>query len=171
MPPEITDKLGRPSAEDSYGIATTVDAIRIADATVLECVDLSTWNDETPVYFVTYQKTVDPVTNQVSITGQKGWKGLVDHDTNNITDLTIAPGYVDDGNEIGDYAECIPTALWGNDLMDVLLGTHNPDGTLKPVSEVQTVDVDDAVIKFSVAETEPDPDPDGKIIIWFEPLA
>jgi hypothetical protein len=170
MAVNITDKFGRPSATDAYALATTVKAQRNAGEAVLSCFDLSKFSQDTPVYFLTYKKTVDPVTGVTSITNQTGWKGIVNIDNNTITNLTLAPDYTDLGNEVGDYVECIPTSQWANDLIDALLMSHNPDGTLKPVEQVQTVDTGDIAVKFSIAAVQPAPDPDGKTIIWFEPL-
>ena len=144
----ITDKFGRPSATDAYAPATTVKNQRTAGATVLECNDLSKFATDTPVYFLTYKKEVDPLTDEVTITNQTGWKGLVNIANHTITNLTVAPGYTDEGNDVDDFVECIPSSYWGNDLVDGLLVSHNPDGTLK----ADTVDTDQLVpnsVKFS----------------------
>ena len=170
MIPEITDKLGRPSALDHFAEATTVSAGRTVGETVLACFDLSNFAEDTPVYFATYKKTVDPISGAVTITNQTGWKALVNIDGNSLTNLTIAPGYTDIGNSIGDYVECIPLSHWGNSLVDFLLESHNQDGSTKPVSEVKTIDTVPAILEFSTAATQPEP-VEGKIIVWFEPLA
>lgn len=130
----ITDLFGKPSADAEHSVATTVTADRTAGVTVLSCFDLSTFTEDTPVYFVTYTKTTDPVTGEVTITDTTSWKGLVNAGANTITNLTIAPGYVDGGNLIGQFVECIPTSYWGNELIDGILAEHNPDGTHKDVN-------------------------------------
>jgi len=170
MTPEITDKLGRPSATDHFALATTVSTVRTVGETVLACFDLSNFPEDTPAYFVTYRKTVDPITNLVTITNQTGWKALVNIDGSSLTNLTIAPGYTDIGNEIGDYVECIPTSQWGNDLVDFLQVAHNPDGSLKPVLDIKTMDASPVTIEFSTAAVQPAAVA-GKVIVWFEPLA
>lgn len=131
MSPEITDFFGKASIDDDYAIATTVEATRTAGVTVLEAVDLSKFSDETPVFFVTYKKTTDPVTDEVSVVDLVSWKGLVNTGANTLTNLELAPGYTDLGNDIGDFVECIPTSFWVNSLINGLFVGFNPDGTLK----------------------------------------
>lgn len=127
----ITDKFGKASIDTDYAIATTVKTTRVSGATVLEAFDLSKFSDDTPVFFVTYKKTTDPVTGVVSVTNLVSWKGLVNVGANTITNLTLAPGYADTGNAIGDFIECIPTSFWENTLIDGIFVGHNPDGTFK----------------------------------------
>ncbi len=128
---EITDFFGKASIDTDYAIATTVEATRTAGVTVLEAVDLSRFTDDTPVFFVTYKKTTDPVTDEVSVVDLVSWKGLVNVGANTITNLTLAPGYTDLGNDIGDFVECIPTSYWVNSLINGIFIGFNPDGTLK----------------------------------------
>lgn len=127
--PAITDLFGKASVDTDHSVATTVTADRTAGVTVLSCFDLSTFTEDTPVYFVTYTKTTDPVTGEVTITDTVSWKGLVNAGANTITNLTVAPGYVDAGNVIGQFVECIPTSYWSNELIDGIQTEHNPDGT------------------------------------------
>lgn len=127
----ITDKFGKASIDTSYALATTVKTARTEGETVLACYDLSRFAPDTPVFFVTYKKTTDPTTNEVTVTNQTSWKALANPDNNTLTNLTLAPGYEDIGNDIGDYVECIPTSFWGNELVEGLFVSINPDGTLK----------------------------------------
>ena len=131
MSPEITDFFGKASIDTDYAIATTVEATRTVGATVLEAVDLSKFSDDTPVFFVTYQKSEDPVTGEVSVVNLVSWKGLVNTGANTLTNMELAPGYTDLGNEIGDFVECIPTSFWVNSLINGIFVGFNPDGTLK----------------------------------------
>src|SRR5688572_20038370 len=101
----ITDKFGKASIDTGYALATTVKTARTEGETVLACYDLSRFNPDTPVFFVTYKKTTDPVTNVTSVTNQTSWKALVNPDNNTLTNLTLAPGYEDIGNDIGDFVE------------------------------------------------------------------
>lgn len=128
---EITDKFGKASIDTSYALATTVKTARTEGESVLATYDLSRFSDNTPVFFVTYKKTTDPITNEVSVTNQTSWKALVNSDNNTLTNLTLAPGYEDIGNDIGDFVECIPTSFWGNELIEGIEVHANPDGTLK----------------------------------------
>ena len=127
----ITDKFGKASIDTDYAIATTVKTTRVPGATVVEAFDLSKFSDDTPVFFVTYKKTTDPVTNITSVTNLVSWKGLVNTGANTLTNLELAPGYADTGNAIGDFIECIPTSHWANSLIEGIFVSHNPDGTLK----------------------------------------
>lgn len=127
----IADKFGKASKSNLYASATTVKTARIAGVGVLEAFDLSKFAIDTPVFFITYKKTIDPVTNVVSIVSQVSWKALVNDVNNTLTNLTVAPGYTDLGNDVGDFIECIPTSYWETSLIDALLTSLNPDGTLK----------------------------------------
>lgn len=131
MPPSINDKFGKASVDTDYAQATTVKTARTAGEAVLTGFDLSKFSDETPAYFLTYKKSVDPVTDKVIITKRTSWKALVNKTNNTLTNLTLAPGYTDVGNEVGDFIECIPSSMWVNDLVNGIKTSSNPDGTLK----------------------------------------
>lgn len=138
---EITDKFGKASADNTYAQATTVRVSRAAGESVLAAFDLSKFNDTRPVFFVTYKKTTDPEDpNKAIVTNQTGWKALVNADNNTLTNLTLAPGYTDVGNEVGDYIELMPTSFWVNELVDGLSQTINPDGTPKDTRTIQYTD-------------------------------
>lgn len=147
--PVIGDKFGRASIPTDTAVATTVKTTRAAGVLVLEAFDLSKFATDTPVFFVTYKKTTDPVTGIVSITNLVSWKALVNSGANTLTNLTVQPGYVDSGNAIGDFIECIPTSAWENSLIDGIFVGHNPDGSFK-TSAVKTAlggDAADPVIR------------------------
>lgn len=129
--PGIADKFGRASLPTETSVATTVKTTRAAGVSVLEAFDLSKYSVDTPVFFVTYKKTTDPVTGLVSITNLVSWKALVNPGANTLTNLTVQPGYVDGGNAVGDFIECIPTSAWENSLIDGIFVGHNPDGSFK----------------------------------------
>lgn len=129
--PGIADKFGRASLPTETSVATTVKTTRAAGVLVLEAFDLSKYSVDTPVFFVTYKKTTDPVTGLVSITNLVSWKALVNPGANTLTNLTVQPGYVDGGNAVGDFIECIPTSAWENSLIDGIFVGHNPDGSFK----------------------------------------
>ena len=130
----ITDKFGKVSSAGKYGAATTVKAARRAGEAVLSVVNAGQYASDTPVFFLTYKKTIDPNTNKEIIRNKKSWKGIVNPDNNTIAGLKIADGYTDEGNEIGDYVELAPTEYWANDLVDGILEHANPDGTLKSIA-------------------------------------
>lgn len=139
----INDLFGKASVDDDVAIATTVIAIRNPGATVLEAFDLSKFADDTPVFVVTYKKTTDPITDVVSITDLVSYKALVNTGANTLTNLTVAPGYVDGGNAEGDFMECIPTSYWVNSLIEGLLVSLAPDGTIKATRPKFITSIDD----------------------------
>ena len=127
----ITDKFGKASAPDAYAPATTVKNVKNAGESTLSAYDLSKFDDTVPLFFITYKKTTHPETGATIRLNQAGWKGLVNKDSNTITNLVLAPGYTDPGQAPGDYIEAIPTSFWANELVDGILVSHNPDGTVK----------------------------------------
>lgn len=148
---EITDYFGKASVDDDHSVATTVSADRAAGVTVLSGFDLSTFTEDTPVFFITYTKTTDPLTGDVTITDLTSWKGLVNSGASTITNMTIAPGYTDTGNTEGQFIECIPTSYWGNQLVDGIQQEHNPDGTHSAITAT-SADVSGTVSTDTIAE-------------------
>ncbi len=129
---DIDDFFGKASIDNNYAIATTVKTTRTAGVTVLEAFDLSKFTDDTPVFFVTYKKTTDPLDpTEVIVSDLVSYKALVNTGANTLTNIDVAPGYTDIGNDVGDFIECIPTSYWVNNLIDGIFVGHNPDGTFK----------------------------------------
>ena len=128
----ITDKFGKASAPDAYAPATTVRSVKNVGESTIDAFDLDKFDDTVPLFFLTYKKTTNPETGATIKINQCGWKGLVNKDSNTITNLVLAPGYTDPGQAVGDYIEATPTSFWANELVDGILVSHNPDGTLKP---------------------------------------
>ena len=151
--PTITDFFGKASVDTDHSVATTITADRTSGVTVLNCFDMSTFTEDTPVYFVTYTKTTDPLTSEVTITDTISWKGLVNAGANTITNLTIAPGYVDTGNTDGQFVECIPTSYWVNELVDGIQTEHNPDGTHSDITAT-TVTADEFILTGTAGATQ-----------------
>lgn len=141
----ISDKFGKASIDSDHAIATTVKTIRSSGGSVLEAYDVSKFPTDTPAYFVTYKKTTDPGTGVVSVTNLVSWKALVNTGANTLTNLTVAPGYVDAGNAVGDFIELVPTSYWENSMVDGILTHSNPDGTLK-ADTVTTPAITDASV-------------------------
>lgn len=133
----ITDKFGKSSINSDYAIATTVKNARTAGVTVLDAYDLSKFADDTPVFVITYTKTANPVTGEVTTTNLTSWKAIVNVGANTLTNLTVAPGYTDLGNAEDDFIECVPTSYWENSLIDGIRAHANDDGSLK-TSAVKT---------------------------------
>lgn len=75
----------------------------------------------------------DPVTGEtitvISEATAVDFKGHVDG--SNLEIDTIAPGYTDNGSEVGDIVIIRPTTQWGDEVAEVLEVSHNDDGTFK----------------------------------------
>ena len=143
--PTIDDKFGKSSVDSDYAIATTVKTTRTAGTTVLEAFDLSKFPADTPVFFVTYKKETNPLTDEVTVTDLVSWKALVNTGANTLTNLTVAPGYTDAGNAIGDFIECIPTSYWENSLIDGIRTSIDDDGTLKTSAVQEALNLSGAI--------------------------
>lgn len=130
---ETLEKFGKASANNKKSEATTVKTARQPGESVLSCFDLSSFSTTHPVFFVTYKKIPDPDNaKEVKIINETSWQAKVNPDNNTLTNLTLAPGYTDIGNEVGDYVECIPTAFWANSLIDGLNNSLDNNGKIKP---------------------------------------
>jgi len=154
----ITDLFGKASIDGDYAIATTVKTTRTAGVTVLEANDLSKFADDTPVFFVTYKKTIDPLTGEVSVSDLVSYKALVNVGVNSFTNLTVAPGYTDIGNDVGDFIECVPTSYWENSLINGIQTSLNQDGTLKDNAVTTDVITDLNVTTAKLADGAVTPD-------------
>lgn len=133
---EVTDLLSRASSGNNTAVMTTVAEDRSVGELILSCVDLTNWATDTPVFFSTFK--IDPSTNDVMGGSQTNWKGVVNPDNNTITDLSNDSDTPDQGNDLGDYVLCLPTARWANDIVKALQVVLNPDGTPKaaPASQL-----------------------------------
>lgn len=130
---ETLEKFGKASADNKKAEATTVKTARQPGESVLSCFDLSSFSTTHPVFFVTYKKIPDPDNaKEVKIINETSWQAKVNPDNNTLTNLTLAPGYTDIGNEVGDCVECIPTTFWANSLIDGLNQTLDNNGKIKP---------------------------------------
>lgn len=130
---ETLEKFGKASANNKKAEATTVKTARQPGESVLSCFDLSSFSTTHPVFFVTYKKIPDPDNaKEVKIINETSWQAKVNPDNNTLTNLTLAPGYTDIGNEVGDCVECIPTAFWANSLIDGLNNSLDNNGKIKP---------------------------------------
>lgn len=75
----------------------------------------------------------DPITSEtitvISEATAVDFTGHVDGSNLEIDD--IAPGYVDDGSEVGDIVIIRPTTQWSDNVAETLEVAHDDDGTLK----------------------------------------
>lgn len=130
---ETLEKFGKASANNKKSEVTTVKTARQPGESVLSCFDLSSFSTTHPVFFVTYKKIPDPDNaKEVKIINETSWQAKVNPDNNTLTNLTLAPGYTDIGNEVGDCVECIPTTFWANSLIDGLNNSLDNNGKIKP---------------------------------------
>ena len=130
---ETLEKFGKASANNKKSEAATVKTARQPGESVLSCFDLSSFSTTHPVFFVTYKKIPDPDNaKEVKIINETSWQAKVNPDNNTLTNLTLAPGHTDIGNEVGDCVECIPTAFWANSLIDGLNNSLDNNGKIKP---------------------------------------
>lgn len=77
----------------------------------------------------------------------------------------FAPGYIDNGNSVGDVVLVKPTTAWADNIADFLAEGHKADGS------VAQVNPNDPGLLFSTSATQPTPDIDGRTIVWFQPLS
>lgn len=143
---------------DGTGSASraTVTVSRAANNPTITVDTLAGW----PANFIGVTGTPDLVTNtiqsgtlQVFYGHESGGKIVID---------SFAAGYSDLGNGIGDIVILKPTTAWADEIADILAVAHLGDGSIKTV--------EDNGIVFSTAATEPSPDSNGRITVWFEPL-
>jgi microcystin-dependent protein len=82
----------------------------------------------------------DPITSEtitvISEATAVDFSGHVDGSNIEIDD--IAPGYTDDGSEVGDIVIIRPTTQYGDNLATVLEVAHEDDGELKPDAAVNS---------------------------------
>lgn len=95
----------------------------------------------------------DPITSEtitvISEDTAVDFSGHVDGSNLEIDD--IAPGYTDDGSEVGDIIIIRPTTQWSDNVAEVLEEAHNDDGSLKDDAVTEDVIADDAVTNDKVA--------------------
>lgn len=75
----------------------------------------------------------DPVTSEtITVISEATAVDFAGHvDGSNLEIDEIAPGYTDNGSEVGDIVIIRPTSQWADNVADVLDVAHNDDGTLK----------------------------------------
>lgn len=99
--------------------------------------------------------TIDPNTVTVFAGHISGSDVIIDE---------FAPGYADEGNSVGDIVVIKPATLWADIIANFLAVSHKDDGTLAQI------DSNEPGLRLAVQADQPAPDPDGNIILWFEPL-
>lgn len=122
-------------ASDGSGNASvaTVQNARSPLATTIQVDTVQGINDNFFGTMGTPHTFTDPVTGEtitiISEDTAVDFKGHVDGSNLEIDE--IAPGYVDDGSEVGDIVIIRPTTQWGDEVAEVLEVSHNDDGTFK----------------------------------------
>jgi hypothetical protein len=95
---------------------------RSAGGVSLACDNLAGWPTASKVHFVTYQ--IDSASEPVAGT-QLDCSGIVSGNT--IGSFTVIDG-TDTGNSVNDVVEMLPTAGFGQDLVDALMNQHTRTG-------------------------------------------
>lgn len=82
----------------------------------------------------------DPITSEeITVISEATAVDFVGHvDGSNLEIDTIAPGYVDNGSEVGDIIVIRPTTQWGDNVAEVLEVTLEDDGELKPDAPINS---------------------------------
>lgn len=127
-------------ASDGSGNASvaTVQTTRSGGATTIEVDTVQGINTNFHATMGTPHTFQDPVTGEditiISEATAVDFKGHVDGA--NLEIDTIAPGYTDNGSEVGDIVIIKPTTQWGDEAAEVLEVAHDDDGTLKEDASV-----------------------------------
>ena len=102
-------------------LATTIQVNTVANAPTKFYASMGTPNTYT-----------DPVTGEtitiISEATAVDFAGTIDG--SNVEIVEIAPGYTDNGSEVGDIIVIRPVTEWANNVFNVLSVAHNDDGTL-----------------------------------------
>lgn len=152
--------LGYLRASDGNGPAapSTVTVARATGATLLTVDAVTNWPDKfiaTSGVYDEEAKTLEIATMQVFLGHLDGTKLVID---------SMAPGFADVGNSVGEKVFIKPATEFANHIVDFLDVAHKKDGSIKQVDPLEPG------LAFSLAATQPAPDPEGRTIIWFEPL-
>lgn len=89
----------------------------------------------------------DPVTGEtITVISEATAVDFAGHiDGSNVEIDEIAPGYTDNGNEVGDIVIIRPVTEWANNIFNILNEAHNDDGSLKDDTVVAANIVDETV--------------------------
>lgn len=125
-------KIGRASSPGRKPEKTTVIRARQKGSAVLACQDVSSYDDQTLLHFITYGEETDSEDRRRKIIVRKtSFTGVVNKDNNEITSIIVDPGFTDIGNQVGDSVKSVPTAQWVNHLIETQLKSHKLTGELK----------------------------------------
>lgn len=134
----LSDKITDVRNSERPNIAR-VTAGRSTGDNTLACDNLAGWPIDSKVHFVTYQ--IDSSNNPLAGT-QLDCYGIVSG--TEITSFTVVDGS-DQGNQVNDVVEMLPTAQWGQDLADALTQEHNRDGTHSDIT-ADSVTTDELIV-------------------------
>lgn len=151
--------LNRIRGSDGNGesVKAVVTGNRLANATTITVDSVQNWQGD----FIGTYGTLDGDNSLIPASVRVFFGHLSGSD---IEIDSFAPGYTDNGNSVGDVVLLKPTTAWADELAEFLAVSHKDDGALAQVTRSEPG------IKLAVAPTQPSPDPDGNIILWFEPL-
>jgi hypothetical protein len=126
-------------------VSATVTSARAAGGTTLACDALTGWPTASKVHFVTYQ--IDSESNLVA-GSQLDCYGIVSGTS--ITQIVVVDG-TDNGSGVGDKAQMVPTAAWGQDLSDALMEEHDRGGMHTDVT-ANSITVTGNIVGNTIAE-------------------
>lgn len=111
----------------------TVTNVRSGGATTIQVNTVANVPTKFYASYGTPHTFTDPVTGEtITVISEATAVDFAGHiDGTNIEIDEIAPGYTDNGNEVGDIIVIRPVTEWDNNLFNVLSVAHNDDGTLK----------------------------------------
>lgn len=127
--------INRIRGSDGSGNASiaTVQAVRSAGAKTIQVDTVSGIPNQFYASMGTPHTFSDPITGEditvISQASAVDFKGHVDGTELEIDE--IAPGYTDDGSQVGDIIIIRPITEWANNVADVLDESHEDDGKLK----------------------------------------
>jgi hypothetical protein len=129
----VTDKFRKVAAANNRAVATGLQNAMLPTDTSVVLSAVTGWVDGSisAVDLVIYRK--NPLTGLPDSSTQTDWTGMRSGNTvsfgTNIPKAGTMPtaGYPADSNTV---VFCTPTAAWANELIDGLLASHNPDGSL-----------------------------------------
>lgn len=141
-------------ASDGSGNASvaTIQNARSPLATTIQVDTVAGINDNFVATMGTPHTFIDPVTSEeITVVSEEtaiDFRGHVDGSDLEIDE--IAPGYTDNGSEVGDIVIIRPNTQWADLVAEVLEVSHNDDGTLKVADAGSIKDANgNEQIKFS----------------------
>lgn len=152
------DKLKASDGSGNAAIAT-VQNTRSPLASTIVVDTVTGFNDNFIGTMGTPHTFTDPITSEtITVISEETAVDFSGHlDSGNIEIDDIAPGYTDNGSEVGDIIIIRPTTQWGDELAEILEAAHDDDGTLKDDSVTAGTIADNAITSEDLFTDNVDP--------------